>query len=229
MTASGQLTLDLGHRPAMDMADFLVAESNQAAVDWLDRWPGWPGSALAIHGPGGCGKSHLTRVWAARSGAALLAAGALADTDLSTLPTDCPAVAVDDADKVTGVAAEEALLHLYNLVREGKGHLLLTGLAAPARWALSLPDLTSRLKTIPVVAVADPDDALLAAVLVKLFADRQLTVRAEVIAYLPPRIERSLAAARDLIAAIDAASLAQRRPVTVPLVRGVLAELGRDD
>ena len=229
MNAPGQLTLDLGHRPAMDMADFLVAESNQAAVEWLDRWPDWPGPALAIHGPGGCGKSHLTRVWAARSDALLLGADALAEADLSALPTDRPAVAVDDADKTAGAAAEEALLHVYNLVREGEGHLLLTGHAAPARWTLSLPDLTSRLKTIPVVAVADPDDPLLAAVLVKLFADRQLAVGAEVIAYLVARMERSLAAARGLVAAIDAASLAQRRPVTVPLVRAVLAELGQGD
>lgn len=221
-----QLTLDLGHRPAMGMADFLVAESNQEAVAWLDRWPGWPGSALAIHGPGGCGKTHLTRVWAARSRAMLLQADALARTDLASLSTIRPAVVLDDADRISGTAAEEMLLHLYNLIGEGAGYLLLTGAAAPARWPLSLPDLTSRLKAIPAIAVGDPDDPLLAAVLVKLFADRQLAVGEEVITYLLPRIERSFTAARKLAAAIDEVSLAQRRPVTVPLVRAVLEELG---
>ena len=104
--------------------------------------------------------------------------------------------------------------------------LLLISAAAPARWPLSLPDLTSRLKAIPAVAVGDPDDPLLAAVLVKLFADRQLAVGDDVIAYLLPRMERSFAAARKIAAAIDEASLAQRRPVTVPLARTVLGELG---
>ena len=226
MSSEGQLPLDLGHRPAMGMADFLVAESNQQAVDWLDRWPAWPGSALAIHGPAGCGKTHLTRVWAARSGAMLLDAKSLPFADLASLGTTRPTVVVDDADRVTGPVAEETLLHLYNLIREGRGFLLLTGRLAPARWPLSLPDLTSRLRTIPAIAVGDPDDPLLAAVLVKLFADRQLIVGAEVISYLLPRIERSFAAAGRLAAAIDEASLAQRRPVTVPLVRTVLRDLG---
>ena len=226
MSSEDQLPLDLGHRPAMGMADFLVAESNQQAVGWLDRWPAWPASAIAIHGPAGCGKTHLTRVWAARSGALLLNATTLARADLGTLATAQPAVAVDDADRIAGAVAEETLLHLYNLIREGQGYLLLTGLHAPARWTLALPDLTSRLKAIPAIPVGDPDDPLLAAVLVKLFADRQLTVGAEVVSYLLPRIERSFAAAGRLAAAIDEASLAQRRPVTVPLARTVLQDLG---
>ena len=222
MTADTQLALDLQQRPAMGMADFLVADCNAAAVGWLDRWPDWPGSALALHGPGGCGKTHLTRVWAARSGALLLNAEALVSADPGSMPGDRPQLVIDAADRVAGASAEEALLHLYNLVREGDGRLLLTGRTAPARWPLALPDLSSRLKAIPAVGVGDPDDALLAAVLVKLFADRQLVVGAEVIAYLLPRIERSFAAASRLAAAIDGASLARRRPVTVPLARSVL-------
>ncbi len=226
MNSEGQLPLDLGHRPAMGMADFLVAESNQQAVDWLDRWPGWSSPALAIHGPAGCGKTHLTRVWAARSGALLLDAKTLPFADLASLGTTRPTVVVDDAERITGAAAEETLLHLYNLIREGRGFLLLAGRLAPARWPLSLPDLTSRLRTIPAIAVGDPDDTLLAAVLIKLFADRQLIIGSEVISYLLPRIERSFAAAGRLAEAVDEASLSQRRPVTVPLVRTVLQNLG---
>ena len=226
MTPPTQLTLDLGHRPAMGMADFLVAESNQAAVTWLDRWPGWPGSALAIHGPGGCGKTHLTRVWAARSGRCCWTRMRWSAPTSPACRRSGPAVVLDDADRISGAAAEEMLLHLYNLIAESDGYLLLTGATAPARWAQSLPDLTSRLKAIPAIAVGDPDDPLLAAVLVKLFADRQLAVGEDVIAYLLPRMERSFAAARQVARAIDEASLSQRRPVTVPLVRTVLAELG---
>ncbi len=227
MSSKEQLPLDLGHRPAMGMADFLVAESNKRAVDWLDRWPAWPTAALSIHGSAGCGKTHLTRVWAARSGALLLDAKSMLRADLGSLATTRPAVVVDGADRIAGAVAEETLLHLYNLIREGQGFLLLTGRHPPARWPLTLPDLTSRLKTIPAIAVANPDDTLLAAVLVKLFADRQLTAGADVITYLLPRMERSFTAAGRLVAAIDKASLAQRRAVTVPLVRSVLQRRGR--
>src|SRR3546814_11282244 len=102
------------------------------------------------------------------------------------------------------------------MVREAGGHLLLTGRTPPARWKIGLPDLASRLRAAPTVAVDGPDDALLSAVLVKLFADRQLRVGTDVVAFVVPRMERSFAAARRLVAALDAASLASRRPVTVP-------------
>ncbi|HET8726188.1 MAG TPA: DnaA/Hda family protein [Alphaproteobacteria bacterium] len=219
---AAQLPLDLGHRPAMEAEDFLVADSNAEAVGWLDRWPGWPAPALAIHGPPGCGKTHLTRVWQVRSRAVAVTAAALADADLTSLLAATGAVAIDDADQLAGAAAERALFHLYNMARDEGGHLLLTGRTPPARWKIDLPDLASRLKAAPAVAVEEPDDALLSAVLVKLFADRQLRIGAEVIAFAVPRMERSFAAARRLVAEIDATSLAHRRPVTVHLTRAVL-------
>lgn len=222
MTTAAQLPLDLGHRPAMGAEDFLVADSNAAAIGWLDRWPDWPAPALVIHGPPGCGKTHLTQVWRARSHAVPIAPAALAAADLPALLASTGAVAIDDADALSGAAAERALFHLYNMAREIGAHLLLTGQTPPARWSIALPDLASRLRAAPAVAVEEPDDALLAAVLVKLFADRQLRVGADVIGFLVPRMERSFAAARRLVAALDTASLASRRPVTVPLARAVM-------
>lgn len=210
----------------MGMDDFLIADSNRDAVAWLDRWPAWPGPALVLHGAAGCGKTHLAHVWRAASGAALVAGTDLAAADPPALLAGVRAIAVDNSDRLSGAAAEEVLLHLVNLVAETGCHLLLTGATAPARWPFALPDLTSRLRAMPAVAVGAPDDGLLSAVLVKLFADRQLAATAEVVAYLVPRMERSFAAARRLVAALDAASLSRRRPVTVPLARSVLEGLG---
>jgi chromosomal replication initiation ATPase DnaA len=127
---------------------------------------------------------------------------------------------VDDAIE----ADEEALLHLYNLLAERRGHLLLLAREPPARWGIALADLRSRLLAAPSVGVAAPDDALLSGVLVKLFADRQITVSEEVIAYLIVQIERSFAAAEDIVAALDTAALAAGRAVTVPLARQVLSQ-----
>ncbi len=224
MSGRGQLVLDLGHRPAFGREDFLVAPSNAAAVAWLDRWPAWPTPALAICGPGGCGKSHLAQVWRARSDALEIARSSLASGGLGERLGGARAAFVEDADR--GID-EEALLHLHNMLAERGGHLLVTAREAPARWALRLADLRSRLIAAPAVAVAAPDEALIAALLVKLFADRQLQVNADLVAYLVARMERSFEAARRLVGALDHAALAAHRHITVPLARAVLAELER--
>ena len=214
-----QRTFDWGVRPALGREDFLVAPCNEAAVAWLDRWPNWPGPALVIHGPPGSGKSHLAEVWRRRSGAEAVDASALAQT----APGGGQAAAALVIDGLAGPIDERALLHAYNSVAERRGHLLLTALAPPARWPLSLPDLVSRLRVAPAVAIGLPDDTLLAALMLKLFADRQITVAAEVPAYVVPRIERTFAAVSSLVERLDRAALAEGRPVTVPLVRTVLA------
>jgi chromosomal replication initiation ATPase DnaA len=220
-----QLALDLGHRTAYGREDFLVAPCNTEAVAWLDRWPDWPAPALTLHGPADCGKSHLAQVWRARSRALELPRESLHVADLGERLGAARAAIVEDAD--AGID-EEALLHLYNMLAERGGHLLLTARAAPSRWRLGLADLRSRLVAAPAVAVAAPDEPLIAALLVKLFADRQLRVGAEPIAYLVARMERSFAAARRLVAALDQAALAAHRPVTVPLARAVLEQLEKE-
>jgi len=214
-----QLILDLGHRPALGEADFLVAPCNEAAIQWLDRWPNWPAPALTLYGPPGCGKTHLARVFAARSHAPIIEAASLATPAVPALLGGAPACVVDDADH----AAAEPLLHLFNLVAERRGTMLLTAREPATRWPGLLPDLRSRLAAAPTVAVAAPDDALLGALLVKLFADRQLAVSQEVVLFLVRHMERSFEAARRLVADLDAAALRDHRGITVPLARQVLS------
>jgi DnaA regulatory inactivator Hda len=217
-----QLPLNLGHRPALGADDFLVAAPNQEAVAWLDRWPGWPAPALVLEGPAGSGKTHLAHVFAARAGATLLAAAALEVARLPELLGTARAAALDDAE----AAEEQAFLHLYNMLAERSGHLLVLARRPPARWGISLADLRSRLLAAPVAHLLPPDDALLSAVLVKLFADRQLQVGEDVVAYLLARLERSFEAAQRAVAALDRAALAAQRRITVPLAREVLGERG---
>jgi chromosomal replication initiation ATPase DnaA len=209
--------LDLPHRAAAGRADFLASAANAAALGWIERWPDWPEFALVLHGPAGSGKSHLAQLWRVRSGAALVAGAALAAHDPAALAGGC-GVAVDNAD----AAPERALLHLYNCCRESGAGLLVIAPRPPAAWPIALPDLASRLRAAQSVAIGAPDDALLAAVLVKHFADRQLYPAPAVIEFLVRRMERSLAAAASLATRIDRLSLGARRPVTVPLARAAL-------
>jgi chromosomal replication initiation ATPase DnaA len=220
---SRQLPLELPHRPAFGTEDFLVADCNRAAVAWIDRWPDWPAPLLILFGPEGCGKTHLAHVWQARSAARVVGAAELAGLDPGSFD---PGFALVVEDMAPGLPreAQRNLFHLYNIAGENRGYLLATSRYAPAEWQISIPDLASRIGAAPAASIGAPDDALLAAVVVKLLADRQLKVGADVVAYLLPRMERSFAAARRLVAVIDAAALAEGRNVTVAFVRRVLEQ-----
>ena len=216
--APGQLILDLAHRPALGAEDFLISRSNQAAADVVDRWPDWPHHALVVVAPPGSGKTHLANVWRLKSGAARLEAEALGEADVVRAKG---ALVVEDLH--AGVSDERALFHLLNLVREEKLSMLLTSRAAPGELTVALPDLRSRLRALPLVTIAPPDEALLKAVLVKQFADRQLSVEPHLIAYIALHMEQSMEAAATVVADIDRAAMASHRKVTRALAAEVLA------
>lgn len=222
-----QLTFDLAGPPALGREDFLVAPSNAAALAALDRPEDWPGGRLLLVGPDGAGKSHIAAFWAAGNGARRIAAAALRPEAADALLPDGGALVVEDAHRAGGAAgAEQALYHLWNLAPVRGGLLLLTARSAPRDWGLTLPDLRSRMDALGQARLGPPDEGLLAAVLVKLFADRQLQVSPEVIAALVQRMDRDLGLARRLVAAIDQGALATGRAITRPLALATLEGLG---
>jgi chromosomal replication initiation ATPase DnaA len=209
-----QLPLPLPAAQSFARSDIIEDASNAAALAWLDRVADWPGGRLALCGPQGVGKSHLLRATAAAQGWRILEG-----PSLRGLPEPGPA-ALDDADCA---AEERALLHLVNLCAERREPLLLAGRAPPARWPVALPDLASRLRATHAVAIAPPGDALLAALLAKLFADRQLRVAPDIQAWLLARLPREAAALAEAAARLDRAALAAGGAVTRALAREVLA------
>jgi chromosomal replication initiation ATPase DnaA len=212
-----QLTLDLAHRPALEAEDFLISQSNQAAADIVDRWPDWPHWAVVVVAPPGAGKTHLANVWRLRSGAARFAAAALDENDVA-----CAKGALLIEDLHAGIGHQRALFHLLNLVREHKLSMLLTSRVSPGELDVSLPDLRSRLRALPVVAIARPDQALLKAVLVKHFVDRQLAVEPHVISHIALYMEQSMEAAASIVAEIDRQAMATHRKVTRALAAEIL-------
>jgi len=220
-----QLPLDLAWRAAHGREDFLVADPNAEAVAWIDRWPDWPGPFLLLTGSEGSGKTHLSHVWMQRTGATSLDLEDLAEMDLDQLAAlaSGPLVLEDLED----VLPEDKLFHLYNLVKEKGGYLLMTSRHSVAELPIKLPDLKSRMGAIQVTRIREPDDMLFASVLLKLFADRHLQIGPDVIQYMMTRLERSFGQARYMVSAIDGLSLSKKRRITVPLVRDLLEKEGQ--
>lgn len=220
MNRPRQLALALPHTESFAREDFLPGPGNDAALALIDRWPDWPARAAVLAGPEGSGKSHLGAIWAQTAGARILAARSLVDADLpQALATDTLLL----EDLAPGEIDERALFHLLNLVREHQAYLLITSRVMPVSLPVHIPDLASRLRALPTVAMAPPDDALLRSLLVKLAADRQLTLGEDVVAFLMARIERSFVGARAAIARLDEEAMRLKRPVS----RTLAAELFR--
>jgi len=216
-----QLALTLPHAESLARDDFLEGPGNKAALALIDAWPDWPNASVMLVGDVGSGKSHLASIWAKRSGARAVAARNLA---VETVPDALATGALVVEDIEPSIVDQAALFHLLNLAREQTADLLLTARTPPSGWTLLIKDLASRLRAVPLVQLAPPDDQLLRALIVKFCADRQLMVDESVVSYLLPRIERSFVAARRAVERLDAEALRRGRPITRALAVEVLRD-----
>ena len=220
-----QIPLPLPHNEAMEADDYVITACNREAATWVNSWPQWPSHCLLVLGPVGSGKTHLMNLWLQRSHGKTITVDELIAKDAGQLAMSNKIIAIDNADTITGNrTAQENLFHLYNLLRETKGYLLLTCSTPAAEWSSGLADLRSRLLASPVAVIKPPDDELLTMLLVKQFHDRQIEIGEGVVAYILPRIERTGAALREAVTALDRASLAEGKAVSISLARRVLEE-----
>ncbi|NVJ90144.1 MAG: DNA replication protein [Methylocystaceae bacterium] len=220
MPSNPQIPLAFDYRPSMSGEDFLVSDSNREAVAFLDLWPQWPSPFVIIYGEAGCGKSHLAQVFSEATKAIEIKL----NVDPYISMGDHKTGVVENVDRLLA-DNQQALFHLYNFAKENDAHILLTSRTSPALWDIQLADLKSRIGAASVIEIGQPDDTLIEAVLVKQFADRQLHVERDVVAFMLTRMERSFDQARLLVNEIDQQSLAQKRKITIPLVRSVFQSL----
>lgn len=221
-----QLAFDLPLDPRYEREDFLVSPSNEQAYALIERWPDWPDTILLLVGPRGSGKSHLGAIWAATARAWTIDAFEVREEKVPHLISG-GALLIEDADRDD--RDERALFHLLNRARERKASLLMTCARPPDQWGLRTPDLLSRLRLAPSITLEGPDDALLKAVLVKLFVDRQLVVDTTVVDYIAVRIERSLARAAEVVAALDREALSRGRRISRQIAAAVLGAAQETD
>jgi chromosomal replication initiation ATPase DnaA len=219
-----QLPLEFRHEAASGRDDLVISDPVSAAAAIIDRWPDWPSPVVIITGPEGSGKSHLAEVWTRKSVAARVKA--MPGSDAVRRAGEGP-VLVEDADREAFDQVE--LFHLINAVRSAGTSLLITARSWPMAWGVTLPDLASRLKAATTVEIGPPDDLLLVQILMKLFADRQLLIDDKVIAYIVPRMERSLAAAQAIVERLDRLALARGTRISRALASEVLGSLPQGD
>lgn len=211
MTArTKQLSLRLASPPVFTRAAFATSGANERALSLVEAWPRWPGGALALVGPEGAGKTHLATIWAERAGAVRYDGG---------MAGEGRPMLIENADTLGG----EALFHLINRAATDGG-LMLTARTRPAAWPAALPDLRSRLNALTVAEISEPDDALLIAVLEALFREKHIRAAPDLYEFLLRRMERSVTAARAVVARLDEAAAEQGRPVNRLLAREVLEE-----
>ncbi|PCH81743.1 MAG: hypothetical protein COB90_03685 [Hyphomicrobiales bacterium] len=217
-----QLTLDLPHQTSMSRDDYLKGAPNSRAFELIESWPDWPSRVVLLAGPVGSGKTHLAGLWAERVNAVSLPVEELVHHDPMDL-VKCGAVLIEDAD---GTGRDDiALFHLLNAAREVNASVLITARSWTDGWGVQLADLLSRLRAATPVELGEPDDELLKAVLLKLFADRQLIVPMSVIDFVVVRMERSLGAAGQIVDELDRIALVETRSITRPLAARIMSAL----
>lgn len=219
---SEQLIFDLPIKTAFGREDFFVTGANASAVQIVENWPNWPLGKLVLVGPSGAGKSHLAHIWAEMTDGMVIDARSLMDVDLHEISQ--AAICLENMHLIAKDDALEAhAFHLHNLAQETGAPMLMTGVGVPAMWGINLPDLASRIQGASVAELRAPDDALLNAVLVKQFSDRQIAIDPKVVNFALPRMERSFAGIARLVATLDTAALKAGKPISVKMVRSVLA------
>jgi chromosomal replication initiation ATPase DnaA len=218
--APRQLLLALDHSVSFAREDFLRGPSNAEALNLVERWPDWPDRIVALVGPQGSGKSHLAAIWAEATGARVLSAKLLLHSDL---PAAFATGALVLEDLEFEGLDERALFHLLNFAREQAANVLITSRSPLTTFPVVIRDLASRMRAVPSVALAAPDDALLHALIVKLAVDRQIALDESLVSYVANRIERSFAAAHHAVQRLDEEAMRQHRPVT----RALAVELFR--
>jgi chromosomal replication initiation ATPase DnaA len=198
-----QLALPLAWPAEPGGEAFLVGPSNEQAVRMLDAWADWPVRTALLVGAPRSGRSLLARVFATRSGAAV----------------------IDDARSVS----EPELFHAWNRAQEEGRPLLLVADRRPSAWETRLPDLRSRLAASPVAEIGAPDDALARALLAHSFERRGLDARPDLIDWMAARVERSHAALLDAAEAVARAAAERRRRLSIPFARAALSDYGASD
>lgn len=218
-----QLPLDLSYKLVFSFDDLVITKSNRMAFQLIEHWPNWIFPIAVLVGTEGSGKTHFSSVWAQKANALSVHRDEI--DNVVAMASSGKSFLIEDID--AGKISETGLFHLINSIKQEninafQATLLITARTLPSTWNLELDDLRSRLNSVMLVTIEQPDDALLTAIAFKLFADRQIIVQPDIIHYLVSRCERSLFSLRCVIDSIDRLALQKKSKITRAVVGEVL-------
>lgn len=222
MVEANQLLLDLGGAPSLTRDDLVVSAANLNAASLIDSWPHWPSPWAILIGSKGYGKSHLAEIWYETAMPHRVKPSKMSDDDLDEAQNGRQ-ILIDGLFE--GQFDEARMFHLMNAVRNARQTMLITTETSPALWHLETADLRSRFKAATTVEIGAPDDALLRAVIAKLFADRQINVGPDIVEYLATRIDRSLDSVNRVVNRLDNEALVSKTRITKPFIARVLENI----
>lgn len=212
-----QLFFKFPIKPLYLVEDFFLSPANMQAFNYINQWPDWDhgiySKLLLLHGERGSGKTHLAHIWQKLSDAIIF-------DDISSLhnyPSDKALILEDIEEK-----DEKLLLHLINFCFENQQFLMLTSRFVPRELNFTLPDLRSRILSIPEVTIYAPEVELLKAVLLKHLHDRQLKIHPTTLEYIIMRLDRSFSKLIKFIEDLEQLSYSSKRSLTIPLIKDLL-------
>ena len=214
-----QQLLKLAHPTTFEESDFYISSCNKVAFEWIKSWPKWPTHCLILYGAKGSGKTHLTHIWGKYSNAHNLSFLELDKLNIDQVCSQYKNIILEDLPLEFD---QPLLFHLYNAVKQANGYLLITSLYSPQIWKITLPDLSSRLRSAIWEEIRSDDDELLRAVIHKIIADAQILFPPKIIDYLLNHHDRSLTQLQTAIHKINDCALVMKRKITLPLVKEVL-------
>ena len=216
-----QLALDITPEPVYTRDTFITGPCNHEALKWIEQWPDWPIRFVSVYGETGCGKTHLAHIWQENSQAQFITPEVIARFHPADLIKQSSAFILDIDEIPT---EEDWLFHFYNRLKEANGYLMVCSQTPPGQWAVSLPDLRSRLRSIFCLPVLRPDDRIMTEILTKLLREKGIAFKDDVIPYLVNRSERSFSGIYRLSQELDQYTLESKRPLTLHVAREVLEQ-----
>jgi chromosomal replication initiation ATPase DnaA len=191
-----QIALPLDWPESDGEARFIVSAANRDAFEHFRTWSLWPVRSTILTGPRRSGRTLLARNFVERVGGRLL----------------------DEADR----RDEEELFHAWNQAQDSGLPLVMIADAVPPAWQIDLPDLRTRLAVTPVATIRPPDDALFAALMELLFADRGLHIPREALRFMAERLPRDYWSAERAVEEVDRFAIAERARLSLPTIRRAL-------